>query len=108
MIEVELSEELHNLVMIPSISAQSRAGRMCIVGSWLKTAILAGRQLLKPPDHPVHARTVVSPELVSSYARNRPSALSPSPYEPVARFWAVGPRGTQGFILFFMTVLYLW
>ena len=28
--------------------------------------------------------------------------------ELLAWFWAIGPRGMQGFILFFMTFLYLW
>ena len=26
----------------------------------------------------------------------------------VAQFWAIGPRKTEEFILFFMTFLYLW
>ena len=78
--KLELSEEPDNLAMSLSILGRSRAGGMCVVGSWLNTAILVGRQLLKLPDRPVHARILVSPELVSSCAKNRPSALSPSPY----------------------------
>ena len=77
---VKLSEEARNLAVILSISSSSMASGMCNVGNWLNTVILAGRQLLKLPDFPVHARMLVSPELVSSCPKSRPSAWSPSPY----------------------------
>ena len=62
------------------ISASEMDGGMCEVGGWLKTVMLDGRQLLNLPDLPVHARTLMSPELASNCAKSRPSGLSPSPY----------------------------
>ena len=75
-----LSKRIRILAIVLSISAPVMARGMCEVGKSLNTMMLAGRQLLKLPDFPIHARMLVSPELVSSWAKSRPSALSPSPY----------------------------
>ena len=78
--DVTISEEGRTPPGIVATSVPVTMDEMCEVGSCLKTAILAGRQLLKLPDLPVYARMLVSPELASSCASSLPSALSPSPY----------------------------
>ena len=72
-------EEARSLVLTVSITLM--AGGMCDVGSWLSTVISAGRPL-KLTDLPVHARVLVSPELVSTSTcgKSRQSALFHSPY----------------------------
>ena len=78
--DVRLSEESHDPPVIVSISEVMGASGICEVGISLNTDIWAGRKLLNLPDLPVHAKMLVSPELVSSCANSRPSAWSPSPY----------------------------
>lgn len=77
--KLKFLEEARSLVLTVSITLI--AGGMCDVGSWLSTMISAGRPL-KLTDLPVHARLLVSPELVSTSTcgKSRQSALFHSPY----------------------------
>ena len=80
MTEARSRAGLRRLPAMASISVLVSTRGMCEVGSRLNTEISAGRQLLNPPDLPVHARMLVSPEFMSSCANSRPSASFPSPY----------------------------
>jgi hypothetical protein len=68
----------------PQFSADSAitlmAGGMCDAGNWVNATIGTGRQLLRLPGLPFHARMLVSPELASSCGKSGPSALFHSPY----------------------------
>ena len=77
---VSRSNEVHDVVMILSISESGMGEGMCDVAGWLYTVIWVGRQLLKGLGLPVHARILVSPDLVRTFANRRPSEAIPSPY----------------------------